>query len=140
VVEAGSGFGDAGQIETPGMASTDLKLGEVLFFGCDVKEGEELHVAVAVQKPWYEARNNFSSYDIKATYTLTVFDDDQVEVAKREIKVKNNPPDAQALELTWPVSLSGRAYVTIACQNSGGKLTDSSANPAPGRLSVQVTK
>ena len=75
---------------------------------------------------------------IHSTFTLTLYDDDQVQVGQKKIKVENNPPDAQTLSIEWPASVTGSAYVSISSVNSGGALYPAGFQPTPGRVSVQV--
>ena len=132
----GAGFSAAAELKPPVLTSTDLKIGETAFFKFPVKKGEAVQAAVAVQKPWYRAGNGA----IKATYTLTLYDDDQVQVAQKKVEVPMNPPDAQTVSVTWPATLSGNAYVSVSAVNSGQGIYPATFQPNPGRLSVQVTK
>ena len=88
-----------------------------------------------MQKPWYNASNTV----IKATYTLTLYDDDQVQVTQKKVDVAMNPPDAQTLEVTWPATVSGNAYLSVGAANSGGDIYPATFQPNAGQLSVQVT-
>ena len=74
----------------PSIAATDIKVGEVVFYKTKVKKGEKLRVAIAAQKPWWDVVNG-----IKGTYTVTAYDDDQVQVAQKKLDVDKNPPEAQ---------------------------------------------
>ena len=132
----GSGFQEAGQLSVSGMAATDLKLGEVVFYRLKVKKGDSLRAAAAIQKPYYNAMNGV----IQASYALTVYDDDQVQVAQKKLDVRLNPPDAQPLAVDFTAPLDGNAYVTVACQNSGQEIYPSGFQPRPGHLAVQVMK
>jgi len=76
---------------------------------------------------------------IKATYTLTLYDDDQVQVGQKKIVVEKNPPDAQSLSVAWPATVSGNAYASVSAINSGGDIYPNNFQPAPGRFSLQVT-
>src|SRR5437764_11692183 len=76
---------------------------------------------------------------IKATCTLTLYDDDQVHVGQKAVKVENNPPDAQSLSVAWPATVSGNAYASVSAINSGGDIYPNNFQPAPGRFSLQVT-
>jgi hypothetical protein len=76
---------------------------------------------------------------IKATYTLTLYDDDQVQVGQKKIVVEKNPPDAQSLSVAWPATVSGNAYASVSAVNSGGDIYPKDFQPTPGRFSVQVT-
>ena len=80
-----------------------------------------------------------ASGGIKATFTLTLYDDDQVQVAQKKVTVENNPPEAQSLLVAWPSTVSGNAYVSMAATNSGGDIYPVTFQPNPGRVSVQVT-
>jgi hypothetical protein len=76
---------------------------------------------------------------IKATFTLTLYDDDQVQVEQKKIVVEKNPPDAQSLTVSWPATVSGNAYASVSAINSGGDIYPNNFQPAPGRFSLQVT-
>jgi len=131
----GNGFGSAGELSAPGVAAADIKLGEVLFYRLPVKKGQTYSASAAVQKPWYHANNS----RIKARYTLTAYDDDQVQVAQKKIEVEMNPADARTLSVAWTVELSGQAFISIACENSGGAIYPNKFEPKPGRLAVQIS-
>ena len=135
----GNGLNSATELATPTLATTDLKIRETAFFKVAVKKGDVLQVSAAVQKPWYGARNSFSSWQIAATYTLTLYDDDQVQVGQKKIEIERNPPDPQSLSVTWPATTSGGAYISIGAVNSGGEFSPKGFEPAPGRLALQVT-
>jgi len=131
----GAGFNSAAELKTPTLATSDLKLGETSFYKFAVKKGDVVQAAAAVQKPWYHANNSA----IKATYTLTLYDDDQVQVAQKKIDVSMNPPDAQTLAVSWPATMSGNAYLSVSAVNSGQEVYPKTFQPTPGRLSVLVT-
>jgi hypothetical protein len=76
---------------------------------------------------------------IKATFTLTLYDDDQVQVGQKKIVVEKNPPDAQSLDVAWTATVSGSAYASVSAVNSGGDIYPENFQPAPGRFSLQVT-
>jgi hypothetical protein len=95
-----------------------------------------VQVSAAIQKPFYNAN---MSGGIKATFTLTLYDDDQVQVGQKTVKVQNNPADPQSLTVSWPATVSGNAYASLSAVNSGGDIYPASFQPAPGRFSVQVT-
>lgn len=135
-IAGGAGFGVAASLTPPALASSDLKLGETAFYKFPVKKGDPVQVSAAVQKPFYNA---MMSGGIHATLTLTLYDDDQVQVAQKKIKVDNNPPDANTLSVTWPAKMSGSAYVSVTMINSGGSIYPEKFQPNPGRLSVQVS-
>jgi len=140
---AGNGFAQAGELSVPGMANADLKLHEVIFYKAKVAKPDPIRISLAVQKPLYCVDNgDFGSDSNKATYTLTIYDDDQVEVTKKVLHVTNNPPDARTETLTWTPTLSGTAYFTISCENTGNKiyLGKGYPVPGPGRVAIQVTK
>ena len=132
----GSGFNSATQLAPPPTLTTaDLKIGETAFYKFPVKKGDVVQAAAAVQKPWYRAGNGA----IKASYTLTLYDDDQVQVAQKKIDVPMNPPDAQTLTLNWPATMSGNAYLSVGAVNSGQEIYPKDFQPTPGRLSLLVT-
>ena len=132
---AGGGFNAAAKLTPPELTTTDLKLGEAAFYKFPVKKGDVVQASAAVQKPWYCAGNSV----IAATYTLTLYDDDQVQVGQKKIAVKKNPPEAQTLSVTWPATLSGNAYLCVSAANSGQDIYPANFEPSPGRVSVQVT-
>jgi hypothetical protein len=134
--KAGAAFDAAGELEAPGMAATDLKLGEVVFYRFKAEKGETFQVSAGIQKPWYSA-HYVAVFSIEAKYTLTVYDDDQVQVASKELKIPKNPPDGYSFSVECPVTISGNVYVSLACENSGGALD--TKDPKPGRVVVQVT-
>jgi hypothetical protein len=105
---AGNGFAQAGELTVPGLANADLKLHEVIFYKAKVAKPDPISISLAVQKPLYCVDNgDFGSHSNKATFTLTIYDDDQVEVTKKVLHVTNNPPDARTETLTWTPTLSG---------------------------------
>jgi von Willebrand factor type A domain len=132
----GAGFSSAAELKAPSVATSDLKIGETAFYKFPVKKGDPVAVSAAVQKPWYSA---MMSGGIKATYTLTLYDDDQVQVGQKKIVVEKNPPDAQSLSVAWSATVSGNAYASVSAVNSGGDIYPKDFQPAPGRFSLQVT-
>jgi Mg-chelatase subunit ChlD len=140
--QPGNGFAQAGELSFPGLAATDIKLREVLFYKVKVQKGDGLRIALAARKPLYCVANEFLDKDNKATYTLTVYDDDQVEAIKKKLDITHNPPDARSESLTWTATLSGTAYFTISCENSGNQIMEGKRYPKPdaGRLAIQVAK
>ena len=137
---AGNGFAQAGELTVPGLANSDIKLHEVSFFKAKVNKGDPLRVSLAAQKPLYCVENDFLPKNNKATYTLTVYDDDQVEVSRKVLEITANPPDAQTATIDWTPTLSGVAYFTIACENTGNKVYAGKGypQPGPGRVAIQV--
>jgi Mg-chelatase subunit ChlD len=131
----GSGFNSATELAPPTLTTTDLKIGETAFYKFPVKKGDVVQAAAAVQKPWYRAGNGA----IKASYALTLYDDDQVQVTQKKIDVPMNPPDAQTLSVTWPATMSGNAYLSVSVTNTGEGIYPADFQPSPGRLSIQVT-
>ena len=132
----GAGFNAAAELKPPSITTSDLKMGETAFYKFPVKKGDPVTVSAALQKPWYEASINNGG--IMATLTLTLYDDDQVQVAQKKVVVKKNPPDAQSLSVAWPATVSGNAYASVSAVNSGGDIS-THFQPAPGRFSLQVT-
>jgi hypothetical protein len=130
----GAGFQQAAEIPIPVMASTDLKLGEVAYYRAKVQKGDALQVSAAFRKPWYLAAND----RIEATYALTLYDDDQVQVAQEKMKVPKNPADAQSMVLSWPVTMNGNVYVSIGCENSGWSLAPNGFQPKPGEVCLRL--
>jgi len=116
--ERGTNFRTAGRLAAPGLAVTDLKLDEVGFFQTEVREGDVLRVSVAGQKPWYGVGNWYSRDDNRATYTVSIYDDDQVRVAEKQFDLVGNTPDAGAAALEWKVEMIGTAWITVSVQNS----------------------
>jgi hypothetical protein len=131
----GPGFNSAAELKAPSMATSDLKIGETAFYKFSVKKGDPVQVSAGVQKPWYNAA---MSGGIKATLTLTVYDDDQVQVAQKKIAIEKNPPDAQTLTVAWPATISGNAYASVSAINSGGDIYPTDFQPVPGPLCLQV--
>ena len=131
----GAGLSAAAQLKPPTLATSDLKIGENAFYKFSVKKGDVVQASAAFQKPWYNADNQ----NIKATYTLTLYDDDQVQVAQKKVEVELNPPDAQALGVTWPATVSGNAYLSVSLTNSGSDIYPKTFQPNAGRLTVQLT-
>jgi len=132
----GAGLSSAAELKAPSVATSDLKIGETAFYKFPVKKGDSVQVSAAVQKPWY---SGMMSGGIKATVTLTLYDDDQVQVGQKKITVEKNPPDAQSLSVAWPATVSGNAYASVSAINSGGDIYPNTFQPAPGRFSLQVT-
>jgi hypothetical protein len=133
--QAGNGFESAGQLTPPGIVSADLKLGEVIFYDVQATKGDSLQLSLAAQKPWHQGYNRAT----KIRYTITVYDDDQVQVAQKSLEVEHNPPDAQSLVADYTVELSGNVYVSIGCENAGQQVYLPKEGPGPGRVAVQVT-
>jgi len=133
----GAGFSSAAELKAPSVATSDLKIGETAFYKFPVKKGDPVQVSAAVQKPWYNA---MMSGGIKATFTLTLYDDDQVQVGQKKIVVEKNPPDAQSLSVAWVATVSGNAYASVSAINSGGDIYPNNFQPSPGRFSVLVTE
>ena len=133
----GAGLNSATELKAPSVATSDLKIGETAFYKFPVKKGDPVQVSAAVQKPWYNA---MMSGGIKATFTLTLYDDDQVQVGQKKIVVEKNPPDAQSLSVAWPATVSGNAYASVSAINSGGDIYPTDFQPSPGRFSLQVTE
>jgi hypothetical protein len=131
----GTGFTSATELAPPALATADLKIDETAFYKFAVKKGDVVQAAAAVQKPWYRAGNG----TIKASYTLTLYDDDQVQVAQKKIDVLMNPPDAHTISVTWPATVGGSAYLSVSAANSGEAIYPNTFQPSPGRLSVQMT-
>lgn len=132
----GAGFGSAAELKAPSLATSDLKMGETAFYKFAVKKGDPVQVSAAIQKPWYNAN---ASGGIKATLTLTLYDDDQVQVGQKTVKVENNPADAQSLSVAWAATVSGNTYASISAVNSGGDIYPKDFQPAAGRFSLQVS-
>jgi hypothetical protein len=132
----GAGFNAAAELKPQSITTSDLKMGETAFYKFSVKKGDPVEVSAAMQKPWYNAT---MSGGIKATLTLTLYDDDQVQVGQKKITVENNPPDAQSLSVAWAATVSGNAYASVSAVNSGGDIYPKDFQPAPGRFSVQVS-
>jgi hypothetical protein len=132
----GAGFNAAAELKPPSITTSDLKMGETAFYKFPVKKGDPVQVSAAIQKPFYNAN---MSGGIKATFSLTLYDDDQVQVGQKTVKVENNPPDPQSLTVSWPATVSGNAYASLSAVNSGGDIYPANFQPAPGRFSVQVT-
>jgi Mg-chelatase subunit ChlD len=139
---AGNGFGEAGELPMSGLAVTDIKLQEVAFFKTKVNKGDSLTVSLAAQKPLTCVENDFRDSDNRTTYTLTVYDDDQVEIGKKQLHMVGNPPDPGAVTATWTAALSGTAYISVGATNTGNKIMQGGRypKPGPGRVAVQLIK
>jgi hypothetical protein len=137
--KAGNNYQTAGEISESGLVSGDLKYGETAFFSGPVKKGDVLEVGAAAQKP-YGRRGGFATatQETKGSYQITVYDDDQVEAAKKAFDINGNPPDAASAALTWPVSLNGKAYITISAIKAD-QIPDDPKTP-PGRFAIWVHK
>jgi Mg-chelatase subunit ChlD len=133
-VTAGNAFGQAGELTSPSIAATDIKVGEVVFYKAKVKKGEKLRVAIAAQKPWYLAEYS----GVQATYTLTVYDDDQVQLAQKKLDVPNNPPNAQVVAQDVAATQDGQMYFSVSCENTGRPIQPPGFQPKPGYLAIQV--
>ena len=120
--------------------TSDLKLGEIAFYQTRVKQGEKLRVSVAVQKPWFAVHNWYKADKSRVTYNVAIYDDDQFKVTEQKITVNGNPPDAHGMSFTWPMELTGTAWVSISCDNTGHKLSSKTPNPDPGYLMLQMGK
>lgn len=136
----GSNFASAGSITESGIVPGDIKYGESAFFSTPVQKGEELLVALAAQKPFQKRTSMIqggpSGAQYDGTYHLIVYDDDQVEVAKKSFTLKGNPPDPGAVSLSWPATISGKASVVITLDET----TEKDAPAAPGRFALLVKK
>lgn len=134
-VKAGNNYDAAGLISESGMIVGDLKYGESAFFTINVTKGEVLNLILAAQKPWDAGQHRV--YGIpEAAFTILVYDDDQVEVAKKTFSIEGNPPDAKADSLSWPATLSGKAYIVVTLAKGGKKLAGNP--PGPGRFALLV--
>lgn len=139
----GSGFAEAGEFAAPGMVATDLKFREVQFLKLPVKAGEPLTISLAAQKPFYHIMNEGSDLrNHKATFTLTVYDDDQVQVQQKTLDVTGTPPDAECALMTWTPKQTGNAFFAITCDNTGHDVYVAKRGgrpPLPARVALQVT-
>ncbi len=151
--QRGTNFQTAGSLPSPGLVVADLKLDEVAFFQTKVRQGDTLRVGVAGQKPWYRVGNWYHRDDNRMTYTVSIYDDDQVQVADKQFDVIGNTPDPETTVLEWKAELNGTAWVTVSCRNSGNGVylpreRDPSAvesafvgddgQPKPAWLAVQI--
>jgi hypothetical protein len=138
-VKAGSNYATAGTIPGLGIVIGDIKFGESAFYSVAVKKGDVLNVAVTAQKPWEPGKNNSLRQQPNGLYNVVIYDDDQVEVAKQKFDIEENPPDAKGASVSWPVALSGRAYIAVSLTKAGNNHDDPKNPPGPGRIAVQVT-
>lgn len=136
-VQPGTGFADAGVIDGTGLVGGDLKFDETAFFSVPVQKDQPLEFSVAVLKPW-EARSGYY-YPQKALYTITLYDDDQVEAAKETIEIKDSPPDASGKTVAWNPPISGKAYISISLTNIGQGIPTNAEPPGPGRFALLFT-
>jgi hypothetical protein len=136
----GSNFASAGSLTESGIVPGDIKYGESAFFSAPVQKGEELLVALAAQKPFQKRTSMIqggpSGAHYYGTYHLIVYDDDQVEVAKKSFTLNGNPPDPGAVSLSWPATISGKASVVITLDET----TEKDVAAAPGRFALLVKK
>jgi Mg-chelatase subunit ChlD len=136
----GSNFASAGSITESGIAPGDIKYGESAFFSAPVQKGDELLVALAAQKPFQRRTSMIQGgpsgarYD--GTYHLIVYDDDQVEVAKKSFILNGNPPDPGGVSLSWPATISGKAHVVVTLDEAAAK----DVPAGPGRFALLVKK
>lgn len=138
----GNGFAEAGDLTAPGMATTDIKFREVQFFKLPVKAGEPLTISLGGQKPFYHVQNPGLASNHKATFTVTVYDDDQVQVQQKALDVEGSPPDAASAVLTWTPKQSGNAFIAVTCDNTGHDVyvPKPGHEPLPARVALQVTQ
>jgi hypothetical protein len=132
----GSNFASAGSVTESGIMAGDIKYGESAFFSAPVRKGDELLVALAAQKPFQKRTSMIANVPYNADYHLIVYDDDQVEVARKSFTLKGNPPDPGAGSLSWPATISGKASFVITLDEAAAK--DVAA--APGRFALLVKK
>lgn len=137
--KAGTNYATAGVIQGLGIVIGDVKFGESAFYSVAVKKGDVLNVAVAAQKPWEPGKNNSLRQQPDGLYNIVIYDDDQIEVAKQKFDIEENPPDAKGASMTWPVALSGKAYIAVSLTKAGNNHDDPKNPPGPGRIAVQVT-
>jgi hypothetical protein len=133
-VKPGNNPASAAAIPGSGLVVGDIKFGESAYFSVPVTKGEVLQVGMAVQKPFQKRTSQINQGAANAEYKLLIYDDDQVEVARKELKLKENPPDAGGVSVSWPVTLSGKATIVAS-------LEENTKLPAgPGRLAILVSK
>lgn len=136
----GSNFASAGSLTASGIVPGDIKYGESAFFSAPVQKGGELLVALAAQKPFQKRTSMIqggpSGAQYDATYHLIVYDDDQVEVAKKSFTLNGNPPDPGAVSLSWPATMSGKAHIVVTLDES----KDKDVPATPGRFALLVKK
>ena len=134
----GSNFASAGNITESGIIPGDIKHGESAFFSAPVQKGEEVAVALAAQKPFQKRTSMIQGGPSGAyyggTYHLIVYDDDQVEVAKKSFTLKGNPPDPGAVSLSWPGTISGKANIVVTLDEEKEEAT------GPGRFALLIKK
>lgn len=139
-VNPGNGFPSAGTVASDGLVAGDLKFGEAAFYRVPVTKGETLTVSFGAQKP-FESGQNVSYRQLpKGQYQITVYDDDQVEVAKQVFEIEGNPPDAASTTIAWPVELSGNAYLVVSLTKAGNNAEDPNNPPLPGRFALIIRK
>ncbi|MGI8905391.1 MAG: vWA domain-containing protein [Candidatus Sumerlaeaceae bacterium] len=136
-VKSGTGFDNAGAISGNGMITEDIKFDETVFYSVAVQKDQPVELTLAAQKPW-EARDHYY-FPQKATYTITLYDDDQVEVAKETLDIKGNPPDAYSKALNWTATIGGKAYISLSLTNTATNAKSNSAEPGAGHFSLLVS-
>jgi hypothetical protein len=131
----GRNFATAGSITDSGIIPGDIKYGESAFFSALVQKGEEVIAALAAQKPFQKRNEMVATTPFNATYHVIVYDDDQVEVARKSFTLKGNPPDPGAASLSWPATISGKASVVVTLDESKADVPN-----GPGRFALLVKK
>jgi Mg-chelatase subunit ChlD len=131
----GTNFATAGGITDSGIIPGDIKYGESAFFSAPVQKGEEVIAALAAQKPFQKRNEMIATTPFNATYHVIVYDDDQVEVARKSFTLKGNPPDPGAVSLSWPATTSGKASVVVTLDESKADVPT-----GPGRFALLVKK
>jgi hypothetical protein len=136
----GRGFEEAMELPVPALTVTDIRFREVLFYKVKIKPREPVQYSLAAQKPLYGVSNEFFLKDHVASYTLTVYDEDQIPVARKTLEIAGRPPQAQSLVLSWTPQQGAWAYVSVSCENTGHDvyIHKGQEPPGPGRVAIQV--
>jgi hypothetical protein len=140
-IKPGNGFAESGDLSVPCMVAADIKFREVQFYKVLAKQGESLRLALGAQKPYYRITNPGFDEDHKATFTLTVYDDDQVQVDQRSLDILSVPPDARSTGLAWRSKSKGACYIAVSFDNTGHDVYvyRHGQPPGPARYAIQIS-
>lgn len=114
-LKGGNTFENAEEIEVDYFITSDIFLKEARFYMLPVEGGmEKVKLAAVIQKPFYEAWNN----NVNLTYTLTVYDEDWVEIDSNSITINMNPPTAYLIELESEVEGNVEIYISLTTSDN----------------------
>lgn len=114
-LKGGNTFENAEEIEVDHFITSDIFLKEARFYMLPVEGGMgKVKLAAVIQKPFYEAWNN----NVNLTYTLTVYDEDWVEIDSNNITINMNPPTAYRIELESEVEGNDEIYISLTTSDN----------------------